>query len=79
MKKRLAILFGSAMLIAAVPAATAFASHDYSGVQPGDPNCHGQIIAALAHDVGVHGLGEVSEITGLSVKEIQDIIKAVCA
>ncbi len=79
MKKKLAILLGSAMLMAA-PAATAFADVTEPGT-PGDPNCHGQTIAYLAQVFGfadIHGIGNLAKALGWDVKAVQELVDSYC-
>jgi len=73
-------LFTAAAL--AVGAAPAGANHTALGT-PGTPNCEGETRAFLAHaskeQLGEPGLGNLAKAVGLSVKEVQAIIREFCA
>ena len=67
------VLLGSLLLSLALPAAA----------QAAEPNnCRGQTTAFLAQagaSEGVHGLGGVSHATGLTVKELHQLVGSACA
>ena len=49
---------------------------------PGDANCQGQHMALIAQALkggGAPGIGNVSDLTGYSVKEIKAMVAAYCA
>jgi hypothetical protein len=69
---------GGALLFAA----PASAKQTEPGV-PGQPNCVGQTNAYLAQafkdGFGAPGLGNVADLTGLTVPEVHAIVEAFCA
>jgi hypothetical protein len=81
MRKRLATLaLGLGLTVLPAFGATASAQ---TPPDPAAPNCHGKTIGAL-HDVaeemfGVRGMGQIAKELGVSVKDIQEAIRAFCA
>jgi hypothetical protein len=81
MRKGLVALFTAAAL--AVGAAPAGANHTGTPGTPGTPNCEGQtrtFVAQLSKEfLDEPGLGNFAMVLGLSVKEVQALIRGYCA
>jgi hypothetical protein len=83
MRRRFTLLCTAAATgVLAMPGAALGAGHGTFGT-PGTPNCHGQTMAFLNEVFKttnqVNGIGGISHFGGLTVQQIQDIVKAYCA
>ncbi len=78
----LSVALSGALLASMVgTAAAASPKHTEPGI-PGSPNCVGQTMAYLAQlggDADIHGIGNLANTVGLSVKEIKAIVAEYCA
>jgi hypothetical protein len=76
----LGTIVSAALVVGA--ASPAFAADHTQPGTPGTPNCHGQTVAylnyAAANELDVHGIGGLSNATGLTVQQIQDIVTQYC-
>ncbi len=81
MKLRIATLaLGMVMGLSMIGGASA-GPQDTPGT-PGEKNCQGQTVAFLAQvgkEAGEPGLGNLADFAGLSVKELQELVRAFCA
>jgi hypothetical protein len=68
--------------VLAMSGAALGAGHDTLGT-PGTPNCRGQSIAYLDEvfktAFQVNGIGGITDVVGLTVQQIQDVVNAYCA
>jgi len=81
MKGRLALIGAVAAMALGGTSAAIAAGHDTPGT-PGTPNCQGQTIAYLnqaGKSVGVHGLGNIADVTGMTVQQLHDLVETFCA
>jgi hypothetical protein len=90
LRKRLVGLAITGTMLAATlgPGAAFAASDNHTELgTPGDPNCEGQTMAALAQlvqnadatDEYQPGIGNIADIVDLSVKELREIVGEYCA
>lgn len=81
MKKKIFTTLAGTAFAVGVLAGPALAGQDTLGT-PGDKNCNGQTVAFAAQALSafdVHGIGGLSALTGLSVKDLKAIGRAYCS